>query len=144
MKNSLLIILLFFAIPVSAQTITGKWIGTFQDTRDNKTNYEIEINNEKGVLSAKTKTTFKISGVVYFTICSTKVELDTTKQQITITELEIIKADTPEWFLDCLQKHILIFSSDANNSYLKGKWESPKQKNRFCVGEGDTYLQKQK
>jgi hypothetical protein len=142
MKNILLITMLAFAIPVSAQEMLGKWTGSFNDQRDNKTSYVIEITNETGVLNATTTTIFKISSTSYFIICSTKVELDSAKQKITITELEIIKANTPEWFSNCLQKHILTFSTDTKNAYLKGKWEAIKQKTNFCGGEGDTFLKK--
>ena len=88
-----------------------------------------------------TKTYFLILEKKYFTACIAKMKIDKQKNTLVITEVDKVNGNTPEWFGNCFQKHILYYSANNGQEFLKGTWESA-SKSMSC-GKGTTELEKE-
>jgi hypothetical protein len=138
------VILLFSVLtPVSAQNISGQWIGRFTSEEDpggGGTDYVLEIESNGGQLSGYSYTYFSIAGKRYFVICRLKGNYDKGSKSLVINEVETVKTNTPPDFENCHQSHQLTYLKQKDKESLVGKWK-PAEKGSTC-GKGFTELER--
>lgn len=128
---------------VSAQNISGQWIGKFTSEDDpggSGTDYVLEIESNGNQLSGYSYTYFSLAGKRYFVICRLKGTYDKGSKSMEIKEIETIKTNTPPDFENCHQAHQLTYLKQKDKETLIGKWK-PSEKGSTC-GKGFTELER--
>jgi hypothetical protein len=139
--NRFLLATLTFLIPFWAfsQNYSGQWKGSFDETRDpSRTEYVLEIEANGNTFEGISITYFSINGKRCYTMCAIKGTIDQRSKTLTSTEIYKIKANTPDWFLDCFQTHILTYYKKGNEEQLIGTWKSARPTDN--CGTGSTLL----
>jgi hypothetical protein len=128
---------------ISAQNISGQWIGNFtseEDPEGSGTDYVLEIESNGSQLSGYSYTYFSIAGKRYFVICKLKGTYDKGSKSMVISEIETVKTNTPPDFENCHQSHQLTYLKQKDKETLVGKWK-PSEKGSTC-GKGFTSLER--
>jgi hypothetical protein len=128
---------------ISAQNISGQWIGNFtseEDPEGSGTDYVLEIESNGSQLSGYSYTYFSIAGKRYFVICKLKGTYDKGSKSMVISEIETVKTNTPPDFENCHQSHQLTYLKQKDKETLVGKWK-PFEKGSTC-GKGFTSLER--
>ena len=128
---------------VTAQNISGQWIGKFTSEDDpggSGTDYVLEIESKGSQLSGYSYTYFSLAGKRYFVICRLKGTYDKGSKSMEIKEIETIKTNTPPDFENCHQAHQLTYLKQKDKETLIGKWK-PSEKGSTC-GKGFTELER--
>jgi len=128
---------------ISAQNISGQWIGNFtseEDPEGSGTDYVLEIESNGSQLSGYSYTYFSIAGKRYFVICKLKGTYDKGSKSMVISEIETVKTNTPPDFENCHQSHQLTYLKQKDKETLVGKWK-PFEKESTC-GKGFTSLER--
>ena len=128
---------------LSAQNISGQWIGNFtseEDPAGSGTDYVLEIESNGSQLSGYSYTYFSIAGKRYFVICKLKGAYDKGSKSMVISEIETVKTNTPPDFENCHQSHQLTYLKQKDKETLVGKWK-PFEKGSTC-GKGFTTLER--
>lgn len=139
--NRTLLATLSLMIPFWAfcQNFSGQWKGSFDETRDpSRTEYVLEIEANGNTFEGTSTTYFNINGKRCYTICAIKGTIDQRSKTLTSTEIYRIKANTPDWFLDCFQTHIVTYYKKGNEEQLVGTWKSARPTDN--CGTGSTLL----
>ena len=128
--------LLFFApLFLSAQNLSGQWKGSFDETRDpSRTEYVLEIEVKGNSFEGISITYFNINGKRCYTMCAVKGTIDPGSKTLTSTEISRLKANTPDWFLDCFQTHILTYYKKGDEEQLVGTWKSARKTDNCGTG----------
>jgi len=139
MKYVFLLSGILFSLSVGAQKYSGQWRGSFEAKGDtSKTEYVLEFDVNGTTIEGTSTTYFMLGGKRYYTICAIKGTFDPASKTFVSTETSRIKANTPAWFGDCLQTHILTYFKKGNTEQLVGTWK-PASKENNC-GTGSTVL----
>lgn len=128
---------------LSAQNISGQWIGNFtsdEDPAGSGTDYVLEIESNGSQLSGYSYTYFSIAGKRYFVICKLKGAYDKGSKSMVVSEIETVKTNTPPDFENCHQSHQLTYLKQKDKETLVGKWK-PFEKGSTC-GKGFTSLER--
>jgi len=139
--NRLIIALLATLFPYFGirQKFSGQWKGSFDETRDpSRTEYVLEIEANGNTFTGTSITYFNINGKRCYTMCAIQGTIDQRSKTLTSTEIYKIKANTPDWFLDCFQTHILTYYKNGNEEQLSGTWKSARATDN--CGTGTTLL----
>ena len=140
MKQLLLFGFLFCSTQLFAQKYSGQWSGSFDATGEpgNRTEYflELEVNGTK--VEGTSTTYFMIEGKRFYTICKVTGTLDPNSKTIVSKEVARIKANTPQWFKDCFQEHILTYYKKGDTEELEGRWKGASAEDK--CGTGTTVL----
>jgi hypothetical protein len=81
---------------------------------------------------------FNIAGKHYYVICKITGTFDPKSQTIVISEISNIKSNTPYWYRDCFQKHILTYFRKGDTEIIEGKWKGARKEDN--CGTGTTLL----
>ncbi len=128
-----------FSFTGIAQNFSGQWKGSFNETRDpSRTDYVLEIEAKGNKFEGVSITYFNINGKRCYTMCAIKGTIDPGSKTLTSTEISKIKANTPDWFRDCFQTHILTFYKKGEEEQLVGSWKSARKEDN--CGTGSTTL----
>jgi len=128
-----------FVLQVHAQNFSGQWKGSFDEKRDaTRTEYVLEIEAKGNKFEGTSVTYFNINGKRCYTMCAIKGTIDPGSKTITSQEISKIKANTPSWFVDCFQTHILTYYKNGNEEKLIGTWKSARKEDN--CGTGSTTL----
>jgi hypothetical protein len=123
----------------NAQNFSGQWKGSFDERRDpSRTEYVLEIETKGNKFEGTSVTYFNINGKRCYTMCAIKGTIDPGSKTITSQEVSKIKANTPSWFVDCFQTHILTYYKNGNEESLIGTWKSARKEDN--CGTGSTKL----
>ena len=128
---------------VSAQKMSGQWIGGFTSADDpsgSSTDYVLEIEVAGTQVTGYSYTYFSMSGKRYFVICRLKGSFDKGSKSLSVNEVETVKTNTPADFKNCHQSHELTYLKQADKEILLGKWK-PVEKGSDC-GKGSTSLER--
>ena len=128
---------------ISAQNMSGQWIGNFtseEDPEGSGTDYVLEIEFNGSQLSGYSYTYFSIAGKRYFVICKLKGVYDKGSKSMVVSEIETVKTNTPPDFENCHQSHQLTYLKQKDKETLVGKWK-PFEKGSTC-GKGFTSLER--
>ncbi len=128
--------LLFLPTCLLAQNFSGQWKGSFDETRDpSRTEYVLEIEVKGNSFEGISITYFNINGKRCYTMCAVKGTIDPGSKTLTSTEISKIKANTPDWFLDCFQTHTLTFYKKGDEEQLVGTWKSARKTDNCGTGK---------
>ena len=141
-----LFLLLFFSI-ANAQNFNGQWKGGFNENSygfsglgGGDIDYVLELDTKGSIVSGYSYTYFREGSKRYYTICKLKGSLDRDAKEITVTEIERTKYNTPPNFQNCFQTHKLHYIQDsADIEMLKGTWMPAPNQTGNC-GYGTTLL----
>jgi hypothetical protein len=142
-----LISLIFLHFSPKAQNFNGQWKGGFTDNSSgyiglggNKIDYVLELDCRGPNVSGYSYTYFTEGPKRYYTICKLTGTLNKSTKEISITEFERTKYNTPPDFRNCFQTHRLRYMKDSdNNEVLEGTWIPAPNQNGDC-GYGRTTL----
>ncbi len=139
----------FFLIfsTVNAQNFNGQWKGGFNETSygfsgmgGNDIDYVLELDTRGSNVSGYSYTYFREGAKRYYTICKLTGTLNRATSEITVTEIERTKFNTPPNFQNCFQTHKLHYVQDsADLEMLKGTWMPAPNQSGNC-GYGTTLL----
>lgn len=124
----------------------GQWKGSFLETSiaglgDDDTKYVLELTTSGTSVSGYSYTYFDVGGNKYYTICRLTGSLNQETNDITVTEIERIKFNTPPNFGNCFQIHRLHYVKDTGNvEILKGTWIPSPNQGPGCGSGGTTFL----
>lgn len=139
MKLFLLGFFSFVSLSLPAQKFSGQWSGSFDALGDSsRTEYVLEIEANGNSFEGTSITYFIIGGKRFYTICAIKGKIDPGTKTITSTEVTKVKANTPAWFSDCFQTHVLTYYKKGDTEQLVGSWKSARKEDR--CGAGSTVL----
>ncbi len=141
---------LFFLVifsTVNAQNFNGQWKGGFDETSygfsgmgGNDIDYVLELDTRGSNVSGYSYTYFREGAKRYYTICKLTGTLNRVTNEITVTEIERTKFNTPPNFQNCFQTHKLHYVQDsADVEMLKGTWLPAPNQSGNC-GYGTTLL----
>ena len=141
---------LFFLVifsTVNAQNFNGQWKGGFDETSygfsgmgGNDIDYVLELDTRGSNVSGYSYTYFREGAKRYYTICKLTGTLNRATNEITVTEIERTKFNTPPNFQNCFQTHKLHYVQDsADVEMLKGTWMPAPNQSGNC-GYGTTLL----
>ncbi len=139
-KNLLFFILLLSSTTLFGQKFSGQWSGSFDaktDTSD-RTEYFLELEVNGTQVDGTSTTYFIIAGKRFYTICKVTGTFDPKSKTIVSTEVSNIKSNTPEWFRDCFQTHILTYFRKGDTEILEGNWKGARKEDN--CGTGTTLL----
>ena len=151
MKIIYIFFFLLIASCTNAQNFNGQWKGGFNETGygfsgmgDNGIDYVLELQTHGSKVSGYSYTYFyegsKNASKRYYTICKLTGTIDRAKKEITVTEIERTKFNTPPNFQNCFQTHKLHYIHDsADVEMLKGTWVPAPNQAGNC-GYGTTLL----
>lgn len=134
---------LLFSLIVQAQNFSGQWKGGFNETSygyaglgGSQIDYVLELQTKGSSVSGYSYTYFREGQKRYYTICKLTGEVNRAEKEITVTEIERVKYNTPPDFSNCFQTHILTYERDTGQTeVLKGKWmPAPNQKGNCGFG----------
>lgn len=125
----------------------GQWKGGFNETgggtlslADDDIKYVLELTIDGSRVSGYSYTYFTEIDKKYYTICRLTGVLDRSTNDITVTEVERTKFNTPPDFGNCFQTHRLHYEKDTGNTeVLRGTWIPAPNQGRGC-GTGTTIL----
>ncbi|MEJ8819898.1 hypothetical protein [Lacibacter sp. H407] len=140
MKQLLLFGFLFCSAQLFAQKYSGQWSGSFDATGEpgNRTEYFLELEISGTNVEGTSTTYFMIEGKRYYTICKVVGTLDPNSKTIVSKEVARIKANTPQWFKDCFQEHVLTYYKKGDTEELEGRWKGASAEDK--CGTGTTVL----
>ncbi len=123
-----------------AQKFSGQWSGSFDAKGDSsdRTEYFLELEVNGSTVEGSSTTYFMIGGKRYYTICKVTGSFDAKSKTIVSKELTTIKSNTPEWFRDCFQEHILTYFKQGDKEILEGTWKGARKEDN--CGTGTTLL----
>ncbi|MEO7801330.1 MAG: hypothetical protein ABIR81_04990 [Ginsengibacter sp.] len=142
-----LFIILFVHTFATAQRFDGQWKGSFVDNSSGfsgftgeKIDYVLELETKGISVSGYSYTYFAEGAKRYYTICKLKGSIDRSKKEVTVTEFERTKFNTPPQFRNCFQTHKLSYSKEEESSeVLAGTWTPAPNQDGGC-GFGKTSL----
>lgn len=140
MKKIFLFAILFCTSQLFAQKYSGQWSGSFDATGEpgNRTEYFLELEISGTTVEGTSTTYFMIEGKRFYTICKVTGTLDPNSKTIVSKEVARIKANTPQWFKDCFQEHILTYYKKGDTEELEGRWKGASDADK--CGTGTTVL----
>jgi hypothetical protein len=126
----------------------GQWKGAFNESTPgylnfagDNTEYVLELNTDGPRVSGYSYTYFTDGPKRYYTICRLTGTLNRETKDITITEIERLKSNTPPNFGNCFQIHRLHYAKDTGNTeVLRGTWIPVPNQGPGCGGTGTTVL----
>jgi len=125
----------------------GQWKGDFDETNgvpgfnDLSTRYVLELTVNGNSVSGYSYTYFQESNQKYYTICRLTGSLNHSTNDITVTEIERVKFNTPPDFGNCFQTHRLHYEKGDNNTeILTGTWIPAPNQSPTCGTGGTTTL----
>ena len=136
-----------FTFSISTQNFNGQWKGSFVDntygslglTGDN-IDYVLELECNGTDVTGFSYTYFNEGNKRYYTICKLKGTIDKANKEVTVTEFERTKYNTPPDFRNCFQTHRLKYLKDSDASeILQGNWFPAPDQEGGC-GYGRTKL----
>ncbi len=138
---------LLISYTVFAQNFNGQWKGGFNETSygfsglgGNDIDYVLELQTEGSSVMGYSYTYFREGSKRYYTICKLTGKLDRATNEITVTEIERTKYNTPPDFQNCFQTHKLRYVQDSSDvEMLKGSWKPAPNQTGNC-GYGITVL----
>jgi hypothetical protein len=116
---------------------SGQWHGHFRDNssgfanfNDNSIDYILELECDGHLVTGYSYTYFYENNKRYYTICKLTGTINTSTKELTITEYERTKFNTPTDFGNCFQIHKLKYEKIGSDSeQLSGRWyPAPDQK----------------
>ncbi len=143
-----LLFLSLLANYVSAQDITGQWKGSFVDNSSGfvgfggeKIEYVLELEANGTNVTGYSYTYFVEGGKRYYTICKLRGKINKGSKEVTVTEYERTKFNTPKDFRNCFQTHKLTYfkQNSSDTESLEGSWTPAPDQDGDC-GYGKTYL----
>jgi len=144
MKGLLLLALFFSGSTLWAQNLTGQWTGTFNSANnivagEGDTEYvlELEINGSK--VTGYSYSYFNHYPERYYVICRLEGSYEKGSRSIVVNEEERVRGNTPPFWSDCLQTHILTFLKQGSSEKLVGRWRGYKPDG---CGVGSTELER--
>ncbi len=146
-KISYVFIFLLISISLNAQNFNGQWKGGFTESNygfvglgGNGIDYVLEIQTNGSNVTGYSYTYFNEGAKRYYTICRLKGTLNKDEKEITVTEVERVKYNTPPDFQNCFQTHKLHYSKDSGDvESLRGTWMPAPNQTGNC-GYGSTVL----
>jgi len=137
----------FLQISVFSQRFDGQWKGGFTDNSTSfvgfggeNIDYVLELECRDSKVHGYSYTYFKEGPKRYYTICKLTGTLNKTTREISITEYEVTKKNTPPDFRNCFQTHKLKYSKDSDAlEILEGTWIPAPNQQGDC-GFGRTTL----
>jgi hypothetical protein len=108
---------------------------------EDDTKYVLELYTSGTTVSGYSYTYFDVGGNKYYTICRLTGILNHETNDITVTEIERIKFNTPPNFGNCFQIHRLHYVKDTGNvEILRGTWIPAPNQGPGCGSGGTTFL----
>ena len=137
----LIIAFLSFSTALSAQDITGLWMGTLHnDTTGKNQRYEIAISENKGKLTGYSHTSFIVDDREYSGI--KKLKIKRVDDKIIIQDMDVIINNYPEASAKVVKKlNVLTLEIRDSLMILTGNF-STNQTKEYSVLTGSTYLQR--
>lgn len=124
----------------------GQWKGGFDENGDVSTGlnddikYVLELTTDGSKVSGYSYTYFEGGIKKYYTICRLTGTLNREANELTVTEIERIKSNTPPNFVNYFQIHHLHYVKDTGNiEELRGTW-IPAPNQGLGGGSGTTVL----
>ncbi len=125
----------------------GQWKGSFEETTygysglgGSRLTYVLELQTEGTRVSGYSYTYFNELGKRYYTICRLTGLLNRVTNEITVTEVERTKSNTPPNFINCFQTHRLYYEKENDDTeVLRGTWIPAPNQGQGC-GKGTTLL----
>lgn len=125
----------------------GQWKGGFDESGNGFSGfgtddivYVLELTTEGSKVSGYSYTYFQEGNKKYYTICRLIGSLDREAKELTVTEIERTKFNTPPDFDNCFQTHKLHYEKDTGNiEVLRGTWMPAPNEGQGC-GTGTTVL----
>lgn len=126
---------------------SGQWRGHFSDNstgligyNDNSIDYILELECSGHLISGYSYTYFYENNKRYYTICRLTGTINTFTKELTLTEVERTKYNTPTDFGNCFQIHKLKYEKIGSDSeQLSGRWY-PAPDQRGDCGFGTSIL----
>ncbi len=125
----------------------GQWKGSFDvivppgfySIGGNTNEYVLELTTKGPQITGYSYTYYQEGIKKYYTICRVTGTLDRKTNDLTVTEIERIKSNTPPGISNCFQIHKLHYEKDTGNTeVLRGTWiPAPQQ---ACTDSGTTVL----
>ncbi len=142
-----LLIFLFVQSFATAQRFDGQWKGNFTDNSSGFTGYTgeqidyvLELETKGTSITGYSYTYFTEGAKRYYTICKLKGIINRASKEVTVTEYERTKFNTPQQFRNCFQTHTLLYSKDKETGEtLDGTWAPAPNQDGGC-GFGKTTL----
>lgn len=134
--------------PHSANKVNfnGQWKGGFDENGDvtpgvdDDIKYVLELTTDGSKVSGYSYTYFEGGVKKYYTICRLTGTLNREANELTVTEIERIKSNTPPDFINYFQTHRLHYVRDTGNiEELRGTW-IPAPNQPLGGGSGTTVL----
>jgi hypothetical protein len=131
----------------SEVNFNGQWKGGFDETTygysglgGSHLTYVLELQTEGTRVSGYSYTYFNEFGKKYYTICRLTGLLNRVTNEITVTEVERTKFNTPPDFVNCFQTHRLHYEKEGDDTeVLRGTWIPAPNQGKGC-GKGTTLL----
>ena len=125
----------------------GQWRGEFVDNSTafvgfggEKIDYVLELETNGNTLKGYSYTYFSNGMKRYYTICKVKGSFDRQTKEVTVTEFERTKFNTPPDFRNCFQVHKLRYNKDnPEEESITGTWFPAPNQEGDC-GYGKTSL----
>jgi hypothetical protein len=125
----------------------GQWKGGFNESSygftgmvGNSIDYVLEIQTSGSEVTGYSYTYFSDGPKRFYTICKLTGTVNTASREITVTETERVKFNTPPGFQNCFQTHKLHYVQDSSNvETLRGSWIPAPNQTGDC-GYGTTLL----
>lgn len=130
-----------------AANYNGQWRGSFVDNSTafagfggQKIDYVLELETHDNIVTGYSYTYFSEGEKRFYTICKVKGSLNRTTKELTVTEFERTKFNTPVDFRNCFQTHKLKYIKDnPDEESLEGTWVPAPDQEGDC-GFGRTNL----
>ncbi len=144
MKLFYTLLFLFIQISVFSQRFDGQWKGGFTDNSSSfagfggeNIDYVLELECRGTKVHGYSYTYFKEGPKRYYTICKLSGTLNKATKEISVTEFEVTKKNTPPDFRNCFQTHKLKYSKDSDAlEILEGTWiPAPNQQGNCGFGK---------
>ena len=141
-----LFIFLLISVALKAQNFNGQWKGGFTESSygfsgmANGIDYVLELQTNGTNVTGYSYTYFNEGPKRYYTICRLKGTLNKEEKEVTVTEVERVKYNTPPDFQNCFQTHKLRYAHDsADVETLRGTWVPAPNQTGDC-GYGSSFL----
>lgn len=142
-----LLFICLFTFFTKAQNFNGQWKGYFTDNSMSfmgitaeKTDFVLELQCSGSDITGYSYTYFTEGGKHYFTICKLRGTLNRSTKEISVTEFERVKFNTPPEISNCFQTHKLKYSAESSDTeVLQGSWIPAPNQDGNC-GYGRTTL----
>lgn len=149
MKGLLVLILVLVLNDCTAQNLSGQWRGSFNSVgnvvaSEGDTEYVLELEIHGAKITGYSYSYFNYPEKRYYVICRLEGTYEAASKSIVVNEEERIKSNTPSWWSDCLQTHILTFMKQGSTEKLVGRWRAYKTagSNTNGCGPGTTELER--